>query len=140
MVALIDANVILNYITEREDKYLNPSKKIVELCADEAMVGFMAFHTVSIIWYSLRLPAKEKREWLFNICSVIHVVGATHDQVMEAIRNEAFKDFEDCLQDACAQQIGADCLVTCNTKDFAQAKTKVYAPDELIEALEAENK
>ena len=28
--------------------------------------------------------------------------------------------------------VNADCLVTCNLKDFKEAKTKVYSPDELV--------
>ncbi len=33
MVVLIDTNILLNYITNREDSYLEQSIKIVELCA-----------------------------------------------------------------------------------------------------------
>ena len=33
MVALIDTNVILNYITDREDKFRESSKMVMELCS-----------------------------------------------------------------------------------------------------------
>ena len=33
MAVLIDTNILLNYITNREDKYRNESIIIVELCA-----------------------------------------------------------------------------------------------------------
>ena len=46
-----------------------------------------------------------------------------------------FNDFEDCLQDECARRVNADCLVTCNMKDFRTAKTKVYSPDEFVSLL-----
>ena len=60
------------------------------------------------------------------------VACASHEQVLEAIDNVQFNDFVDCLQDECARRVNADCLVTCNMKDFRTAKTKVYSPDEFV--------
>ena len=135
MVALIDTNVILNYITDREDRFRDSSKMIMDLCSQGKVEGYIAFHSLSIIWYSLRLPNEGKRLWLKDICRVLTVASASQEQVLEAIDNEQFKDFEDCLQDECARMVNADCLVTCNLKDFKTAKTKVYNPDEFVELL-----
>lgn len=74
--------------------------------------------------------------WLRDMCEILTVVGASHERVLEAIDNVEFKDFEDCLQDECARMVEADCLVTCNWKDFNLAKTKVYNPDELVALFE----
>ncbi len=54
MAVLIDTNILLNYITNREDKYLNESVRIVELCALGKLNGYIAFHTLSTLWYVLR--------------------------------------------------------------------------------------
>ncbi len=132
MVALIDTNVILNYITDREDKFRESSKTVMDLCSQGKIDGYIAFHSLSIIWYSLRIPDEVKRMWLRDICGILTVANASHEQVLEAIDNVQFKDFEDCLQDECARKVHADCLVTCNLKDFKTAKTKVYSPDELV--------
>ena len=132
MVALIDANVILNYITDREDPFKNSSRKTMELCSLGEVDGVVSFHTVSIIWYALKIPAYDKRIWLKEVCTVLKVVGASHNRVLSAIENDSFKDFEDCLQDECAQDAKADCIVTCNVKDFKNAKTPIYNPDEFV--------
>lgn len=34
--------------------------------------------------------------WLKDICRLLTVAGASHAQVLEAIENVQFKDFEDC--------------------------------------------
>ena len=134
--ALIDTNVILNYITERDDPFLDDSKRIVELCARERFNGFIAFHSLSIIWYALRKRAvSEGRFWLRSVCDVLTVAGATHEQALEAIDNEMLEDFEDCLQDECAQSVGAQYLVTCNVKDFEYAKTRVCTPKQFLAIL-----
>ena len=39
MDVLIDTNILLNYITNREDAYLEPSVKIVELGAEGSRSG-----------------------------------------------------------------------------------------------------
>ena len=49
MALLIDTNVILNYITNREDPYLEQSIQIVEMCAKGECTGYIAFHTISIL-------------------------------------------------------------------------------------------
>ena len=132
MVVLIDANVVLNYITDRDDPFRASSNKTMELCSQDHIAGYISFHSVSIIWYSLKISNTEKRVWLKDICSILTVTGASHEQVLEAIEQSDFEDFEDCLQDECAQAVQADCLVTCNTKDFSHAKTKIYNPDEFV--------
>ncbi len=43
MAVLIDSNVLLNYITNRNDKYLNESIKIVEFCALGKLSGYKRF-------------------------------------------------------------------------------------------------
>lgn len=73
--------------------------------------------------------------WLRDICRLLTVAGASHAQVLDAIVNVQFTDFEDCLQDECARMVNADCLVTCNLKDFKAAKTKVYSPAEFVALL-----
>ena len=135
MVALIDTNVILNYITDREDRFRDSSKIVMDLCSQGRVDGYIAFHSLSIIWYSLRIPDEGKRMWLRDICKILTVTGASHEQILEAIDNIQFKDFEDCLQDECARMVNAVCLVTCNLKDFKVAKTKVYSPDEFVKLL-----
>ena len=137
MEILIDTNVILNYITERDDPFRESSKKIMELCAEEKVNGYIAFHSLSIIWYVLRKKSEnERRFWLKNVCEILPVVGATHEQVLEAIDQVNFTDFEDCLQDKCAQNIGTHYIATCNVNDFINANTKIINPKEFIEIFE----
>lgn len=63
MVALIDTNVILNYITDREDRFRDSSKKVMDLCSQGKVDGYIAFHLLSAIWYSLRISDEGKRMW-----------------------------------------------------------------------------
>lgn len=143
MEALIDTNVIVNFISKRDDPYRESSDKVMKLCADGTINGYIAFHSLSILWYLLRKrPDEERRKWLRLVIDVLTVVGADNTQVLEAIENKDFKDFEDCLQYECARTAGADCIITCNIKDFSTVvDLKVLTPVKAVElAAAAETK
>ena len=92
MVLLIDANVILNYLLNREPE-TEYAEKIIDFCRSGKVSGYMAFHTVSILWYALRKKSvEERRRLLLDLCKLITVTGASHDDVIAAIENEAFPE------------------------------------------------
>lgn len=139
-VLLIDANVILNYLIERgiEGEY---AEKIIDFCRSGIVSGYMAFHTVSIIWYALRKkPTHERRQILLDLCKIITVTGASHNAVISAIKNENFKDFEDCLQEKCAEGISADYIVTENIKDFAESEITTVTAYQMFNIIKATSK
>lgn len=138
ITSLIDTNVIINFITKRDDPYKDACFEVMRLCAENAFKGYVAFHSLSIIWYVIRKQENDEkaRAWLTDICDILTVTGATQEQVKEAIKNSDFRDFEDCLQDECAVCADADYIVTCNVKDFRQAKTSAVTPDVFVNMLD----
>ena len=80
MKILVDTNVIINYLTRREDKYRESSIQVMEMCADEKVEGYIAFHSLSIIWYfSVRACAVSKD---FLDCCSISAARATISLLM----------------------------------------------------------
>lgn len=96
MVSLIDTNVIMNFITKRDDLYKEECFKVIQFCAENAFKGYIAFHSLSTIWYVIRRVCSDEkaRECLNRICDIMKVTGATQEQIKEAIENINFKDFE----------------------------------------------
>lgn len=136
MALLIDTNVILNYITNRDDPYLEQSVEVVRCCADGRCTGYIAFHTLSTLWYVLRKrPDKERREILRDICTIFDVATASRTEILDAIDRNDFKDFEDCLQDKCAKEVGAEFIVTCNLKDFEDSEVPAITPADVLEMV-----
>ena len=138
MNILVDANVIANYLTGREDKYSEESVRVMDMCAQKKIKGYVAFHSLSIIWYTTRRhnPEATCREWMRLVCKILRTVSATHEAVVEAVNNTAFRDFEDNLQDCCAVTAGADYIVTVNVKDFENSRVKAVTPDELLKIID----
>ena len=138
MQIFIDTNIILNVLTKRNDIFLSQSEKIFQYAIDGFFRGFISEHSFPIMWYILRKGNSEEntRELLENVCNIFDVVNIPREIMMQAIRKKDFHDFEDCLQDECADIINADYLVTCNIKDFVVAKTPILNPEEFLQILE----
>lgn len=137
MVILLDANVILDYIVSREP-YYQQVYQIMKMCLSGEVKGYMAFHSVSIIWYTLRkfIPDQAiRRSWMRKILRIIRVTGAGHEEVVKAVDMENFKDFEDCLQDRCAEGVSAEYIVTNNVKDFSEAIIKAVSPSDFCRIM-----
>ena len=132
MRVLIDTNIIVDFLIKREPFY-NMSKQVLMKCTHENMDGFVALHTISNLWYILRNEdAITRRKCLKIICLALTVCSTTHDEVYNIIKNEAFNDLEDGLQEACAYSNKIDYIITRNTKDFKNSRIKVLSPIDFI--------
>lgn len=136
MVLLIDTNVLLNYLTKRDDPHLEQSVEIVRMCASGEHSGYIAFHTLSTIWYVLRGFSDEtRRQNLLDICEIFSVAATSQAEILDAISRTNFTDFENCLQDKCAKNVGADYIITCNVRDFENSEIPACTPAEFLEKV-----
>ena len=136
---LIDTNVAMTFLTKRKDKFTQEAETIIFLCGADRITGYLAFHSLSTIWYLGRKFGKEKgREMLEVICNLLTVVGASQEEIKDAVKNKDFNDFEDCLQDKCAKEAECDYIVTANLKDFTNSEVPAVAPDELLRIINDE--
>lgn len=119
MKILIDTNVVLTYLSGREDPFAGEADEIMLMCAREEVDGAIAFHSLSTIWYQARkLPDAIRRDWIKQICELLTVAGAGNRSVLAAVNDVGFRDFEDALQACCAETFQADYIVTANIRDF----------------------
>lgn len=136
MIILVDLNVILDFFLTREPFY-HASAAVMEMCVKGKVKGYLAFHSISNLWYILRkVPEDRRRAWLVELCDFLQVIGASHQEVVKAIKMESFKDFEDCLQDRCAKSVDADYIITRNVDDFANSDVPALLPEKLLEYME----
>ena len=137
MVLLIDTNILLNYLTNRADPYLEQSVEIVRRCASSEFTGYIAFHTLSTLWYVLRKRSdKVRRRNLKDICEIFTIAVTSQSEILDAIERDYFADFEDCLQNKCAKYVGADYIITCNVKDFKNSEVPAITPEDFIKMIE----
>lgn len=135
MVVLIDTNIILDFLLTREPA-CKAASDIILKCANKEIKGYIAFHSISILWYVLRkVPEEKRRNYLIDICSLLQVTATSHNEIIKAINMIEFKDFEDCLQDRCAKNVSADYIITRNTLDFTYSEVPAILPEDFLKIL-----
>ena len=131
MRVLIDTNILIDFILRRAP-YSEYAVKIIAACDRGALDGCIAAHSIINIDYILRknVPQEERRNLLRRFCEIFTVQPVGWKQLAEALADEKFGDFEDCLQWRCAAAFNADCIITRNVKDFATAGIPAILRDE----------
>lgn len=134
MNILIDTNVMLDFLTERE-LFFDGADKIMQMCKQKKIIGFIASHSIMNAFYILRkdFSVQDRREMLRDYIKLVTVVGIDGSSIDRALQREDFSDVEDCLQDECALRCRADYIVTRNIGDYKYSKVKAITPDELLE-------
>lgn len=134
MKILIDTNVILDYLLCREP-YQEDAKMIINACKEKKVIGCIAAHTVSNIFFILRkvYSVKERRDILNSICQLFEVESINKEKIIRGLNNDKFSDFEDCLQMECAISFQAEYIVTRNIDDFKGSSIACILPSDLLD-------
>jgi len=133
---LIDTNILLDYLLCREP-FEKAAREIVIACRQKRVLGCIAAHSVSNIFFILRkaFSIGERRRLLHNLCELFEVEGVDKVKILEALENEKVSDFEDCLQMECAIAFRADYIVTRNCGDFKESKIPCIEPEEFCKQI-----
>ena len=130
---LIDTNVLLDYLLEREP-FFEDAKNVILACANGEIKGCIAAHSITNMFFILRKDynIKERREILSSLCEIFDVEGIDKTKILSGLANEDFSDFEDCLQMECAKNYGAEYIVTRNVSDYKNSEIKATLPCEYL--------
>ena len=136
MKVLIDTNIMIDALTNRDGRS-GFSATVIDLCAKQVIDGYVALHSISNMYYILRKQYSdaERRTILKRYNEILKVAEVGNDVVDTAINNTVISDYEDALQYACAETVGADYIVTRNIKDYEKAEIRAISPEELLKLL-----
>jgi predicted nucleic acid-binding protein len=129
---LLDINVVLDVLLAREP-WAVEAATLLSAVEERRVEGYVAGHTITTVHYIVE-KAKGSKIAALSVTDVLRIVrvapiGATDFHQGLALR---MNDFEDAVQVAAALQVGADYLVTRNTKDFRRAPVQVRTPGEIL--------
>lgn len=133
MRLMIDTNIFLDVLAEREPFYAN-SKAVLELCENKKVDGFLPASGVTDIFYLLRRQLHSvdlAYKALGSVLDIAKVLTVTNEDVLNAYIRRA-SDFEDCLMAICAKANKCDAIVTRNKKDFLTFGITLFSPEELL--------
>lgn len=137
MNVMIDTNILIDYISEREPFGKN-ARTILMLCMEKKINGCIAAHSIMDVFYILRkdFSAEERKIFLLDLCNFLTVIGIDKDKIVAALENDNFSDVEDRLQVECAKVSSADHIITRNIKDFEHSEISAILPDEFLKRFE----
>lgn len=138
MKALLDTNIVLDFLLQREP-FFQDAEQLFEAIADGHVVGYVTATTLTDIFYISRKHTRSierARQAVSETLTAMEICPIDRD-VLEAALNSNVADFEDAIQifSAVAQRLGA--IVTRDTHGFANSPVPVSSVQELLRQVGA---
>lgn len=136
MRVLIDTNIILDYVLERQPFHAEAEEIILRL-AKKDFVGYISAITAINVYYTGR-KLKGKDYTIKAVRRLLRLVEvcASEKTVLQNAFLLNFNDYEDAVQHECATAENLDAIVTRNTKDYKNASIKIYLPTDFLQVLQ----
>jgi predicted nucleic acid-binding protein len=130
---LIDTNIILNFLLEREP-FHNQAEIIIKSAFDNKIIAYITATTVTDIYYITRKVKSSSiaKEFIKSLVLFIEVANVNKDIVLNAL-DSSLDDFEDAIQEYSAIMNDLSVIVTRNEKDFANSIIDTVDPKEFID-------
>ena len=132
---LLDTNILLDVALDRE-AFVEDSSKTLEWCEQNPGSAYIAWHSVSNLYYILRANKNEAstRQFISELLDFVNIAPSSTEQARKALAL-LIKDFEDALQTAVAISANLDAIVTRNKKDFKGCPLTVLSPSAFLKTV-----
>ena len=132
MKVFLDANVILDYLTDRQP-FADDAEAVVDFCVAEGNVGKITTLTAcnSVYILSKVIGKRQAEEKIKELIDLIGLIGVEPESVSVNIAAD-HTDFEDSVQLAEAVRWGAEAIVTRDRNGFAGSPIPVFTPAEFV--------
>ncbi|MCZ4221710.1 PIN domain-containing protein [Pedobacter rhodius] len=133
---LIDSDIILDYFLDRKP-FSDDSSKILTLCEDRKLNGFVTGIAVANIYYLLRKEHSSKSilEGIKRLLTFLNITIIDKYTILTSIDSE-FTDFEDALQNFSAENQGnINAIITRNIKDYKKSNLSILTPNMYLQTL-----
>ena len=133
MKVLIDPNVIIDVLEEREPFYKD-SYNVIRLGLENEIETIMSVADITNIYYVIRKSLKDAiaaREKIFILSNYLKICKATAEDITAAIIL-FIPDFEDAVVAAIAKREKADFIVSRNGSDFENSPVPAISPAQFI--------
>ncbi|NJL54729.1 PIN domain-containing protein [bacterium] len=136
MKILIDTNVILDFLLQREP-FFQDAERLFQAIGDGEVVGYVTATTLTDIFYIARRHTQsldKAKQAVAETLTAMAVCPVDRD-ILEAALNFNCQDFEDAVQICSAVAQGLNAIVTRNAKDFSGSSLPIYSPADLLTQL-----
>ena len=128
----LDANVILDYLTDRQP-FADDAESVIEFCASEGNVGKITTLTACNAVYILTkvIGKRLAEEKIKELIDLVGLVGVAPESVSDNLAANHV-DFEDSVQFSEAVKWNADVIVSRDKNGFKDSPIPVFTPADFI--------
>jgi len=135
MTALIDTNIVLDILLNRQPWYANAAL-IFGLSQNNLIKSYVSAASITDIFY---IAQKEQgkavaKDAIKRLLKVFYPATVTDEDIYQAL-NLGWEDFEDAVQFIVGDGLSVDFIVTRNTKDFNLSSIDIVTPEQFIRAV-----
>lgn len=132
MILLIDANILLDVLMNRQD-FVKDSSMIWKLCETNQAKGYISVLTIANLMYIMRkqLDPETIEKLLVQLKFIFDFTDFGVSDLQRAAEMK-WTNFEDAIQSATAERLHADFIITRNVKDFRSSKIMALTPTEFL--------
>ncbi len=131
---MIDTNVILDYLTER-DAFDDDERELFDLIDAGEYEGYVSSVSLPNIDYILRkkenISKDQVMDFIRRLLLQFHLVEVTNSDLLEATYLD-FKEYEDAIHCQQASRLKLDYIISRNKKHFTNSKVEVLTPKEFL--------
>lgn len=134
MHILIDTNIILDLVQNREPHSENASK-IIDSCLTGVHDGYVSAHSLSDLFYILRKDKSidERKNLILHLCKFFTILPENKNIFVSACTNPDWNDLEDGLQMKCAELEKLDYIISRDKENgYKNSPIKVICPEEFL--------
>ena len=108
--------------------------KLVNAVSDQDIEGIITAKSITDIYYLMRknLHSESAARKILDKLFILFNVEDTYSVDCHGAIASPVTDYEDAVMVQTAKHIGADCIVTRNTKDYKRSEVPFLSPQELL--------
>ena len=134
----LDSDILLDFLLNREP-FIDDITEILEASLSSGITLCVSPITIANINYIIgklenQRKANTQRKKLLKIVYVEDV----GQSIINTASNSKFKDFEDAIQNYCAEESGHQIIITRNTKDYKESDLSILTPKEYLAKIRNE--
>lgn len=136
MRLIVDTNVVLDVLLARKP-FVEPAAQLFALIERSKIEASVCATTLTTVQHLLTqsLSREEGRRALQGLLELFEIAPVNRP-VLEGALQSKIADFEDAVLEQAGRLVGAEAIVTRNTKDFRKSSIKALDPVELLLAVE----
>ena len=136
MKAIVDTNIVLDVLLAREP-FAAAARTVFSLAEQSKVEGFLSATTITTVDYILTqsLSRNDAKTALRKLLEIFSVAPVNRSVIEEALASK-MADFEDAVLAHSGSLVGADVIITRNTKDFKHSVVKALDPVEFLSSVQ----